>query len=157
MVKVLARSILPMLAFCDARWITHNHVNGTGGQRPGDAAPYQTLPIRRIGAYTICSAPGANRGTQRRSVSPSQPDVNGLWRSSMSTLFRALPVHQPSINVLRLLTAVANDIFPNDLRLIVKQVWMRNCSVIEQDFSFGVEEYVARVSQSDSMLLIAGD
>jgi hypothetical protein len=64
---------------------------------------------------------------------------------------------QPSINVLRLLTAVANDIFPNDLQIIVKQVWMRNCSVIEQNFSFGVKEYIAWVSQSDSKLLIAGD
>jgi hypothetical protein len=33
MVKVPARSILPMLAFRDARCITHNPVNGTGGQR----------------------------------------------------------------------------------------------------------------------------
>ena len=59
--------------------------------------------------------------------------------------------------MLRLLTAVANDIVPNDLELIASQVWMRNCSVIEQDFSFGVKEYIAWVSQSNSMLLIAGE
>jgi hypothetical protein len=57
----------------------------------------------------------------------------------------------------RLLTAVANDIVPNDLQLIATQVWMRNCSVIEQNFSFGVKQYIAWVNKSDSMLMIAGD
>jgi hypothetical protein len=67
------------------------------------------------------------------------------------------PILFANINVLRLLTAVANDISPNDLKLIVMQEWMRNCSVIEQNFSFGVKEDIAWVSQSDSKLLIAGD
>ena len=76
--------------FCGARSLEITRRPKKG--RRTDAAPYQTLPSRRIGAYKICSAPGANRRTHRRSVSPSQPDVNGLWRSSMSALFCALPV-----------------------------------------------------------------
>jgi hypothetical protein len=92
MVKVPARSILPILAFRDARCITHNPVNGTGGKGQAMQRHIRPCQVAESERRQFARHPVRIAGRRDRFVSPSQPDVNGLWRSSMSALFRALPV-----------------------------------------------------------------